>query len=211
MAQRFIKTAGLYGFVKLGNRGDIEEQDFYDSDDGTVNLTGETAKSDALIHGFIAAHEVGHGVVDHSSGIVKCIADCSAYTQTPKVTRYCLVTLVVAACVWQTVIPLVMLVLLVQVVAALVILMVEARATHYGTLLITNSFELPEKLLRQMRRSGRFALFTHSHHALWPAALLLVASSLTSYWLSPLSLIPATAVLVYLTLLAQCSWYRTAA
>jgi Zn-dependent membrane protease YugP len=211
MVQRFIKAAGLYGLVTPGNRGDDEGQDFYESDDGTVHLTKETAKSQALVHGFIAAHEVGHGVVDHSSRIIKFFADYSAYAQTPKFTRLCLVALVVTACVWQAVIPLVMLALLVQVVAALIILVVEARATHYGTLLVTNSFEIPENVLREMRRCGRFALFTHADHAVWPAALLLTACPLTAYSLSPLLVIPVLAVVIYALLLAQCSWYRTTA
>jgi len=210
LAQRFIRTAGLYGLVKLGNRGDVEGQNFYYSDDGTVHLTGETAKSESLIDGFIAAHEVGHGVVDNSSRIVKFFADCCAYAQTPKVTRYCLVSLVVAACVWHSVIPLVMLALLVQSVAALVILVVEARATHYGTLLVTNTLELPENILRQMRKCGRFALFTHCHHALWPAALLLVASMISVYSSSLLLVIPATAVLCYVVLLALCGFSKPA-
>ena len=211
LVQRYIDAAGLRAFVRAGKRGDKKGHDFYDSDDATVNLTTRTANSDRLGDGFIAAHEVGHAVVDHHSRMAKLICDTSAYVQMPVVTKVLFAAAVVLAFLGPSLLPLILAALLVQVLAASIIMLVEARATHYGLLIIAGTLEVPENILRALRKCGHGALFTHSHEVLWPAVLLLVFSALTDYNRSPLLLVPAGAVVAYTVLLAVCGLSRTAA
>jgi Zn-dependent membrane protease YugP len=201
LAQLLIDSAGLHDRVMLSTA----EFDHYDSDLSLVLLANDSFRSIKLLPNYIAAHEVGHAIIDKSSRLLKLICDLSAYAQTPKVTKYIFVAFVVLAVFGSKLGMLLgLLALAVQLVAAVVILFVEMTATRYGTEMITDVFDIPSQLRESLNRCGDTALTIHASDVARPAALLLVFSQLTAVGGSLLMVAPVVALAMYFYLFLSC-------
>ena len=207
LAVTLIDDAGLTGRVRLEDKGDQRGFDHYDSDDATINLIDHTRDSLELYSGFVAAHEVGHAILDQRSPALKKVFDQAAYLMDRRATPSLVAFFSVGTLfLWQWVAYLALGLIAAQLVAALVIQVVEAFATQYAHRLINDRFELSEAIKNALKDSGRAALAAHAHDIAWPAALLLILSLIFNDICLPSLVVLASLALVFYAACFTRAW-----
>ncbi len=148
----------------------------YNSDIGAIRLTDETGTSMRLNSYFIAAHEVGHAVLDRLNRLLKFVVDLAAHLMALKLVSW--IALAAVLLIWLE-LPLIvhyiaLPVVAILLVATLIIQLIEHLASVVGFRLLRERLELPEHLQQHIRRNYRTAGLTHFCDVMLHAALFLI-------------------------------------
>lgn len=198
IAQIMVDGFRLSSVVRMGKLGDVRGYDFYDSDTSLVHLTTATASGSNLLDGFVAAHEVGHAVTDHSSGLVKLACDTSAHALSARLTAFAVALGAGSLALgWDAGVTACAALLCVQLVASVVIQWCEARASHYALMVIDQLFALAPEQREALIGCARAAQTTQTVTLGRSAALMLVFGQLSALAFSPLLVLPVAALGLY--------------
>lgn len=173
LANELLSDTGLEG-VSIKTSAEIKV-DHYDSDDASVNLTEATGGTTGLYASFVAAHEIGHAVIDKTNRILKFVIDSAAIVMMRRLTLW----LALAGIVWvaigiEELLYAILFGLSVQLVGTLILQLVEALATREGFRLLENRLEVPQAISNHLRRSGRAALLSHLCDVARPLAFIVI-------------------------------------
>ena len=173
LANELLSDTGLEA-VSIKTSAEIKV-DHYDSDDASVNLTEATGGTTGLYASFVAAHEIGHAVIDKTNRILKFVIDSAAIVMMRRLTLW----LALAGIVWvaigiEELLYAILFGLSVQLVGTLILQLVEALATREGFRLLENRLEVPQAISNHLRRSGRAALLSHLCDVARPLAFIVI-------------------------------------